>query len=93
MASLWTEEEYAITNALYERALSDRASGVAIKRADLIRKCQTQTGRTKDGSVLMHLGNLTSARAALGLAVLPEIGPLENFPKKLFRFLEKQQDP
>ena len=42
---------------------------------------------------MMHLGNLTSARAALGLAVLPEIGPLENFPKKLFRFLEKQQDP
>ena len=41
----------------------------------------------------MHFGNPTWARAALGLAVLPEIGPLENFLKKLFRFLETQQDP
>lgn len=38
----------------------------------------------------MHLGNLTSARMALGLATLPEFPALEHHPKKLTAFLERR---
>ncbi|MBP0480952.1 hypothetical protein [Sagittula salina] len=88
MAKLWTDAEYAITNHLYEEALTRRAQGLPVSRADLVGACKRKTGRSEDASCLMHFGNMSAARAALGLQTLPELPPLANYPKKLMRFLE-----
>jgi hypothetical protein len=93
MAKLWTVAEFALTDALYEKALVDRRNGRTVRRADLIEQCQRATDHTGDGSVVMHLGNLTAARAALGLPTLPEMTPLANFPKKLVHFLQQRHAP
>jgi hypothetical protein len=82
----WTVDEYPQTKAQSQTVLLSRG---AVNRSDLIRPCcQGATGRAAGGPVLMHLGNLTAPRAALRLAVLPEVGPLASLPKKLHRFLE-----
>ncbi|MEC9432577.1 MAG: hypothetical protein VYD87_06705 [Pseudomonadota bacterium] len=90
MAMLWTDEEYAKTNRIYEEALAVRRAGRPRRRVDIVQACRQATGRKADGSVLMHLGNLTSARMALGLATLPEFPALEHHPKKLTAFLERR---
>ena len=91
MSKLWAEGEYQITNSIYVDAVERRAGGAGIRRNEIINKCKQATNRQFDGSVLIHLGNLTAARLALGLSILPEFSPLANYPKKLAVFLENLQ--
>lgn len=87
MARNWTDQDYALTDDLYAGALAARRDGRPVARQDFLTACKTATGRTKDGSVAMHLGNLTQARQDLGLPVLPDVAPIAHYPKKLEKFL------
>lgn len=91
MARIWTEAEYRITHAIYENAMAQRGRREGPSRAEIIELCRRETNRKDDGSVVMHLQNMSAARLAIGLTALPEFGPLPNFPRKLGRFLRARQ--
>lgn len=85
-ARLWTDAEYAITDSVYAQAIVERAKGATVIRGVLVHKAQKATGRPFS-SVNSHFGNLTAARASLGLPTLPEVAPFAHFPPKLTGFL------
>ncbi|MEC9432578.1 MAG: hypothetical protein VYD87_06710 [Pseudomonadota bacterium] len=88
MSETWTRNEYRLTNAIYEAALSHRRDGKGTLREDIVARCRKATGREAEGKMLAHLGALSSARRALGLETLPDFPPLVHYPRKLLSVLD-----
>ena len=90
MAKEWTITEFSKTDDIYCRYLKRKNDGAEITKAEMVRSGQRATGRTSDGSVAFHFGNLTTARAELGLPTLAEVGPMAHRPQKLIEFLKQR---
>lgn len=88
MVQLWKDEEFAVTDEVYQEAIQSKKNGKTISRSDVLRNCSDRLSNREKGSINAHLGNLTAARAELGLDTLEEIAPFANRPVKLIRFLK-----
>lgn len=88
MGQSWTEREYAITDAAYQDAVDRKQRGLRISRSEIVDQCRRGLPDRDPASIGPHLGNLTSARQELGLAVLEEVSPFANRPEKLISFLK-----
>lgn len=90
MAKFWTDEEYEITDSAYQDAVEKKKRGSGVMRADIVDQCKRGLPERDPASIGPHLGNLTSARRELGLAVLDEVAPFANRPDKLISFLKQK---
>lgn len=88
MAQLWKDEEFAVTDEVYQAAIEAKRNGKTILRSDVFRDCCARLPNREKGSINAHLGNLTAARAELSLDTLDEIAPFANRPVKLIKFLK-----
>lgn len=88
MAQLWKDEEFAVTDEVYQEAIQSKKNRKTISRSDVFRNCCARLPNREKGSINAHLGNLTAARAELGLDTLQEVAPFANRPVKLIRFLK-----
>jgi hypothetical protein len=90
LSKFWTDEEYQITDSAYQDAVEKKARGGRVIRADIVDQCKRALPKRDPASISPHLGNLTSARCELGLAVLDEVAPFAHRPKKLISFLKQR---
>jgi hypothetical protein len=90
MAKFWTEDEYAITDAAYQDAVEKKKRGGRVVRSDIVDQCKRGLPKRDPSSIGPHLGNLTTARSEVGLAVLDEVAPFANRPEKLVIFLKQK---
>lgn len=88
MGRLWTDQDYGVTDALYEAEMLATRGG-ARSRRDLILRCALAIQR-EPGSVSMHLANLTAARRDLELTTLGDWPALDHYPAKLKQFLRRK---
>ena len=88
MGQPWTENEYAITDAVYQDAVERKLRGHRINRSEIVVQCRRGLPERDPASIGPHLGNLTAARQELGLPDLAEVAPFSNRPAKLVDFLK-----
>lgn len=88
MPTRWSMADYALTDAIYHKAAL-RAGGAISHRA-LLAQCQAVMPERDLRGLWMHMGQLTKARADLGLPIMPLLTCAAPVPRKLQGFLQRK---